>query len=93
MLTSSLDASPFAILSKILHIQPEPSLHGVHCPQLSSSKNFNKFNTILVISSLSENTTTAPDPMKHPYLSKVPKSSGISAISAGKIPPDAPPGK
>ena len=35
MSISSLDASPFAILSSILHIQPEPSLQGVHWPQLS----------------------------------------------------------
>ena len=35
IVNSSLVASPFAILSSILHIQPEPSLQGVHCPQLS----------------------------------------------------------
>src|SRR5262249_20278632 len=70
-----------------------PARHGVHSPQLSSSKNFIRFNAAALISSLSERITTAWEPTKQPYFSRVPKSSGISAIEAGKIPPDGPPGR
>jgi hypothetical protein len=40
-----------------------------------------------------ERITIAADPMKQPYSFKVSKSSAISPIDAGRIPPDAPPGK
>ena len=42
---------------------------------------------------LSEKTTMAWLPTNEPYLSRVPKSSGRSARLAGKIPPEAPPGR
>ena len=36
---------------------------------------------------------TAAEPIKQPYFSSVPKSSGILSIDAGRMPPDAPPGR
>ena len=45
------------------------------------------------MSSWSDNTTTAAEPMKQPYFSSVPKSSGMSAMDAGRMPPEAPPGR
>src|SRR6185437_10514826 len=70
-----------------------PARHGVHWPQLSSSKNFMRFNAAALMSSLSDRITTACDPTKQPYFSSIPKSSGISAIEAGRMPPEAPPGR
>src|SRR4029079_12318149 len=70
-----------------------PTRHGVHWPQLSSSKNCIRFNAAAFMSSLSERITTACEPTKQPYFSRVPKSSGISAIEAGRMPPDGPPGR
>src|SRR6516165_10215396 len=70
-----------------------PTRHGVHWPQLSSSKNFIRLSATAFISSLSDRITTACDPTKQPCFSSVPKSSGISAIDAGKMPPEAPPGR
>src|SRR5262245_46368072 len=70
-----------------------PTRHGVHWPQLSSSKNRIRFSAARRTLSLSERITTAAEPMKQPYFSSVPKSSGISSIEAGRMPPDAPPGR
>ena len=42
---------------------------------------------------VSDRMTTAAEPMKQPYFSSVPKSSGMSSIDAGRMPPDAPPGR
>src|SRR6185312_7785140 len=70
-----------------------PTRHGVHWPQLSSSKKRKRLRATPVISSLSERTTTAAEPMKQPYCSSVPKSSGRSAIESGRMPPEAPPGR
>ena len=70
-----------------------PFLHGVHCPQLSSSKNLIKLSPILLISTLSDKTTIAADPIKQPYSCNVSKSRGIFPRLAGKMPPDAPPGR
>src|SRR5215471_3841610 len=70
-----------------------PTLHGVHWPQLSSSKNFIRLRATAFISSRSDRITTACDPTKQPYGSKVPKSRGRSPMLAGNIPPDAPPGR
>ena len=42
---------------------------------------------------LNDSTITAAEPMKPPCGCKVSKSSGTSAKRAGKMPPDAPPGK
>src|SRR6266849_4346780 len=70
-----------------------PRPQGVHWPQLSSSKKRIRLSATAFISSLSERITTACDPTKQPYFSRVPKSSGRSAIAAGRIPPEAPPGR
>src|SRR5262249_29263914 len=70
-----------------------PARQGVHWPQLSSSKNFIRFNAAALMSSLSERITTACEPTKQPYFSRVPKSSGISAIEDGRMPPEGPPGR
>src|SRR5262249_34220433 len=70
-----------------------PTRQGVHWPQLSSSKNFIKLSATAFISSCSDRITPACAPGKQPYFASVPKSSGISAIDAGKMPPDAPPGR
>ena len=43
--------------------------------------------------SLSDKTTMAADPIKHPYSWRVSKSSGMESRFAGHIPPEAPPGK
>jgi len=40
-----------------------------------------------------ERITIAADPIKQPYWFNVSKSSGMSPIDAGRIPPDAPPGR
>src|SRR5262245_44551628 len=70
-----------------------PTRHGVHCPQDSSRKNRIRFRAASTARSRSERITTAAEPMKQPYLFNVSKSSGMSAIAAGRIPPDAPPGR
>ena len=43
--------------------------------------------------SLSDKTTTAAEPIKHPCSCSVSKSRGILSNFAGSIPPEAPPGK
>src|SRR5208282_320365 len=55
-----------------------PTRQGVHWPQLSSSKKRMRFKATLFMSSLSERTTMAAEPMKQPCGSSVPKSSGMS---------------
>ena len=40
-----------------------------------------------------DSTITAAEPMKQPCGCSVSKSSGMSAIEAGRMPPDAPPGR
>src|ERR1700730_12227951 len=79
--------------SMILTAFSVPTRHGVHWPQLSSSKNLRRLSATSRMLSLSESTTTAWLPTKQPYCSSVPKSSGMSAIDAGRIPPEAPPGR
>src|SRR6185312_6162190 len=70
-----------------------PTRQGVHWPQLSSSKNFKRLSATAFMSSLSDRMTTACEPTKLPNFSRVPKSSGISAIDSGRMPPDGPPGR
>src|SRR6185437_9023708 len=48
-----------------------PTRQGVHWPQLSSSKNRIKLRATAFISSLSDKITTACDPTKQPYFSRV----------------------
>src|SRR5665213_1397047 len=70
-----------------------PTRQGVHWPQLSSSKNRIKLSAAPFTLSCSDRMITPAEPMKQPYFSRVPKSSGISSIDAGRMPPDAPPGR
>src|ERR1700674_3796917 len=70
-----------------------PTRQGVHWPQLSSSKNFIRFSAASFTLSCSDIMITAAEPIKQPYFSRVPKSSGILSIDAGSMPPDAPPGR
>src|SRR5713101_1529600 len=88
--SSASSHGPFAISFTAFSV---PTRHGVHWPQLSSSKKRIRLSATAFISSWSERTTTACDPTKQPYCSSVPKSSGRSAIAAGRIPPEAPPGR
>ena len=69
--------------------------HGMACIGRSSRLRRTASDSIATafISSLSDRITTAWDPTKQPYFSSVPKSSGSSAIEAGSMPPEAPPGK
>ena len=70
-----------------------PTLQGVHWPQDSSEKNLMRFLAAAAARSRSERITIAAEPMKQPYWLRVSKSSGMSPIVAGRIPPDAPPGR
>src|ERR1700726_1370280 len=70
-----------------------PTRQGVHWPQLSSSKNRIRFSAAPFTLSCPDRMTTAAEPMKQPYFSSVPKSSGILSMDAGRMPPDAPPGR
>src|SRR6516165_8871696 len=89
-LSNASSQAPFAISFTAFSV---PTRHGVHWPQLSSSKKRIRLSATAFISSLSDRTTTACDPTKQPYCSSVPKSSGRSAIDAGRMPPEAPPGR
>src|SRR5258708_3934817 len=80
-------------LAIILATFSDPTRQGVHWPHDSSSKNFIRLSATAFISSSSDRMTTACEPTKQPNFSKVPKSSGSSAIEAGKMPPEAPPGR
>src|SRR6266576_1801643 len=70
-----------------------PTRHGVHWPQLSSSKKRIRFSAAPFTLSCSDRMMIAAEPMKQPYFSSAPKSSGMSSIEAGRMPPDAPPGR
>src|ERR1700722_1257639 len=70
-----------------------PTRQGVNWTQDSSEKNFMRFRAVPDAVSCVENTTMAADPMKQPYSFSVSKSSGIFALDAGRMPPDAPPGR
>ena len=61
---------PFAISFAAFSV---PARHGVHWPQLSSSKNRIRLRATAFMSSRSDRITTACDPTKQPYCSKVPK--------------------
>src|SRR5215470_17630957 len=70
-----------------------PTRHGVHWPQLSSSKKRIRLSAAPRTLSFCDRITIAAEPMKQPYFSSVPKSSGMLSIDAGRMPPDAPPGR
>src|SRR5262245_16904100 len=69
-----------------------PTRQGVHWPQLSSMKKRIRLRAASLMSSLSDRITTAAEPMKLPWASSVPKSSGTSPSEAGRMPLDGPPG-
>ena len=70
-----------------------PTRHGVHWPHDSSAKNFITLRAAPAAVSWFDSTTIAAEPMKQPYSFSVSKSSGMSAFDAGRMPPDAPPGR
>jgi len=70
-----------------------PTRHGVHCPQDSSAKKRIRLSAASRALSRSERMMTAAEPMKHPNGCSVSKSSGMLSIDAGRMPPEAPPGK
>src|SRR4029077_6252712 len=70
-----------------------PLRHGVHCPHDSCSKKRIVLRAATTALSWSDKTTTAAEPMKQPCGCNVSKSSGTSASDAGRMPPDAPPGR
>jgi hypothetical protein len=72
---------------------PVPTRHGVHWPQLSCSKNRIMLSAASRALSAFDSTMTAADPMKQPCGCSVSKSSGMFAMFAGRMPPDAPPGR
>src|SRR5262249_32386550 len=88
--SSASSQGPFSISLTAFSV---PTRHGVHCPQLSSSKKRMRLSAPALASALSESTTTAWEPTKQPCGSSVPKSSGRFAIEAGRMPPEAPPGR
>ena len=70
-----------------------PARHGVHWPQDSSAKKRIAFSAAARTESWSDSTMIAAEPMKQPWGCKVSKSSGRSASAAGRMPPEAPPGR
>src|ERR1700759_2320793 len=70
-----------------------PTRHGVHWPQLSSSKKRMRLSAAAFTLSACDRVTIAAEPMKQPYFSSFAKSSGFSSGDAGNMPPEAPPGR
>ena len=70
-----------------------PRRQGVHWPQDSSAKKASRLSATARSSSWSESTMIAAEPMKQPWGCRVSKSSGRSASAAGRMPPEAPPGR
>src|SRR6185295_109545 len=70
-----------------------PTRQGVHCPQDSSAKKRIRLSAASRARSCCDRTITAAEPMKQPCGCKVSKSSGTSASDAGRMPPEAPPGR
>src|SRR5690606_14579108 len=70
-----------------------PLWQGPHLPHDSCAKKRMRLRAAREARSWSERTTSAAEPMEQPCGSSVPKSSGRSAMLAGRIPPDAPPGR
>src|SRR6185437_3994997 len=88
--SSGLSQSPRSISATAFAV---PTRQGVHCPHDSSRKKRSMFSAAPFAVSLSERTMIAAEPMNEPYWLSVSKSSGASPSDAGKMPPDAPPGK
>src|SRR5262249_19102000 len=57
-----------------------PTRHGVHGPHPSSSKKRIRLSAAPRTLSFCDRITIAAEPMKQPYFSSVPKSSGMSSI-------------
>src|SRR5208337_272338 len=89
---SSSRPAPFMILSRIALIQPTPSLHGVHLPHDSCSKNLVILRQTFIMSTESSKTITAPEPSILPCLDKFKKSIGQSILSGVSTGVDTPPG-
>src|SRR5260370_9483941 len=70
-----------------------PTRQGVHWPHLSSPKKRIRFSAAPFTLSCSDRMMTAAEPIKQPYFSSVPKSSGMLSINAGRMPPERPPGR
>src|SRR5260370_457687 len=60
-----------------------PTRQGVHWPQLSSSKKRIRLSAAAFTLSCSDRTMIAAEPMKQPYFSSLPQSSGMLSIRAG----------
>src|SRR5688500_2988630 len=70
-----------------------PARQGVHFPHDSCAKNSMRFNAASFTRSRFERTTIAALPIKLLNSASTSKSRGASARDAGRIPPDAPPGR
>ncbi len=70
-----------------------PTRQGVHWPQLSCAKKRIMLSAASRALSCWPSTMTAAEPMKQPCGCSVSKSSGMSARLAGRMPPEAPPGR
>jgi hypothetical protein len=70
-----------------------PTRQGVHWPQDSAAKKRIRLSAASRARSCCESTMTPAEPMKQPCGCSVSKSSGMSASDAGRIPPEAPPGR
>src|SRR3972149_2356768 len=68
-----------------------PTRHGVHWPHDSSEKNFIRLRAAALALSRSDRMITAAEPMKQSCGCSVSKSSGMSPLAAGNMPPDARP--
>jgi hypothetical protein len=70
-----------------------PTRQGVHWPQDSWRRSASGCAPHRRARILVDSTMTAAEPMKQPCGCSVSKSSGMSASDAGRMPPEAPPGR
>ena len=70
----------------------QPTRHGVHWPQLvlEEAQQVQRHGSHVVAIGQDDHTW---EPTKQPCCSSLPKSSGMSLIAAGRMPPEAPPGR
>src|SRR5690606_28475167 len=98
---ASIIACESSLRSASSHLPPSmrssalavPTRQGVHWPQDSCLKKPIRFLAASEALSLSEKMTMAAEPMKQPCGWSVSKSSGMSPLEAGRMPPEAPPGR
>ena len=74
---SSTSTSPVRIFSITRHIQPVPSRHGVHWPQLSCLKNLDNLQ-IALITSVCWSITIMQAVPKLDFSSRIPSKSMIA---------------